>query len=258
MRLDSTRTTAKSLQRFLPQWVKRPASFVGPVLGYDHAYPSVPASLRTLASWGYQPEFVLDVGAYVGSWTKLFRQCLGETNVLMIEPQENKRAQLTEICAASPGSTRYANALLGPEAGLEVDFFEMETGSSVLSEMTPWDRTVVRKQTSTMDDLVNEHQDWGKPDFIKLDVQGYELEVLRGGRDTMADAAFVLLEVAFAPYNEGAPLAAEVIAFMEEAGYTLIDVSSQMRREDGALLQSDLLFMNRASGFVTSWSQQPS
>ncbi len=251
---DVARNSAKSMQRFLPRWVKRPAAFAGSVLGYDYAYPAVAASLRTLSEWGYEPSFMVDVGAYVGEWTQLFRRCLGPVNALMVEPQDSKRERLEAICAASPGSTRFAGVLLGPEADVEVDFYEMETGSSVLSELTPWDRTVVRKRTARLDDLVAAHADWGRPDFVKLDVQGYELEVLRGGAATLADASFVLLEVAFAPYNDGAPLAAEVMAFMDGVGYTAIDVASQMRRPDGALLQCDLLFMNRSSRFVDTWN----
>ena len=103
----------------------------------------------------------------------------------------------------------------------------------------------------TLDTLVSRvAADWGAPDFIKLDVQGFELSVLAGAAESLRHADFVLLEASLLPYNSGAPLLPDVLAFMTAQGFHLLDICSQLRRGDGALIQTDLLFVNSSSAFA--------
>lgn len=227
------------------------------IIAYDHGFPSVPASLAVLRTWGFHPRFAIDGGAYVGDWTRVFESVFPDTRVLLVEPQASKQDELRAFVAARPAHRRLSVELLGPTDTGEVDFYEMETGSSVLSELTPFPRNVVRKSTRTLDAVVADHADWGRPDFVKLDVQGFELAVLAGGPATFATADFVLLEASLSPYNAGAPLLAEVITTMDGAGFIPIDLCSQHRRSDGALRQTDVLFMNRACSLADRWSTEP-
>ena len=67
------------------------------------------------------------------------------------------------------------------------------------------------------------------PLLLKLDVQGFELEVLRGSRIALDAAEFVLLEVSTLNYNRGAPLVAEVLDFMNQRGFVLFDIADLSR-----------------------------
>jgi len=241
----------KWLQPRLSGRTKRIAARAGKLAGYDHSYPGLPASLRTLASWGYQPAFVVDIGAYVGEWTTTFRTFFPDCPALMVEPQEAKWAGLHKVCETNPG-VRLAPTLLSDVEGV-VDFYEMEQGSSMMAELTAFPRMVLRKPAVRLDDLLAEHSDLGAPDFLKLDVQGAELAVLRGGPKALAAAEFVLLETAFKPYNNGAPLIGEVIQFMADNAYLPIDICEEHRGDSGELFQIDLLFMKNTSAFVESW-----
>jgi hypothetical protein len=83
--------------------------------------------------------------------------------------------------------------------------------------------------------------------LIKIDVQGYELEVLKGAGDILHQAEVMILEVALIPYNDSAPLFAEVIQFMEDAGYVAYEFCGGSRRTDLALFQIDVFFVRRDS-----------
>ena len=86
------------------------------------------------------------------------------------------------------------------------------------------------------------------PLLVKLDVQGFELEVLRGGAQILDRAEVVILEAALLPYNKGAPLLSEVILFMEHAGFVVYDFCGQFRRQtDHALFQTDVAFVKEGS-----------
>jgi hypothetical protein len=86
-----------------------------------------------------------------------------------------------------------------------------------------------------------------KVDFLKLDVQGYELDVLKGGEHVLSQSEAVLLEASLVPTNAGAPLVSDVVRFMDERGFRLVDVCGEIRRRDGVLWQVDLLFLRTTS-----------
>jgi hypothetical protein len=89
------------------------------------------------------------------------------------------------------------------------------------------------------------------PDFIKIDVQGHELEVLRGAEKVLKDCIFCLLEVSLLSLGNEPPLI-EVMNYMDENGFQLYDISQFMRRPyDKALYQSDFLFIKKNSTFIS-------
>lgn len=77
--------------------------------------------------------------------------------------------------------------------------------------------------------------------FMKIDVQGAELEVLAGGRSVLSNCSLVQLELAMLEYNEGAPLLPEVVHWMAAHEWLPIEVSGFSRPRD-RLVQIDMLF----------------
>jgi FkbM family methyltransferase len=207
------------------------------------------ATFRVLRERGFFPSFAVDVGAYEGEWAALFRSFFPECKVLMVEPQRQKQALLKRLVDQSNGALRVSESLLGSEDGVEIDFFEMETGSSVMTELSPYPRVVTKKVTRELDGVVKRYPDWGRPSFLKLDVQGFELEVLAGAQRALQSSDFLLLEVSVRPYNQGAPLLADVVTHLAAKGFVLDDVCSLMRNRGGLLQQADLLFVNEESQF---------
>lgn len=86
--------------------------------------------------------------------------------------------------------------------------------------------------------------------MLKLDVQGYELEVLKGSSQALRAADVVLMEASLVPINDGCPLIGEVMSFMYDHRFRVFDFCSQIRRADGVLWQTDLLFLKAGSGIT--------
>jgi FkbM family methyltransferase len=169
----------------------------------------------------------------------------------MIEPQERHATTLRQYADEDADRVKFAPSLVGPPGLREVPFVVMDdpfggTGSSVLPENSDIPRHVVMMPVVTLDELIEAHSVVA-PDFIKLDVQGYELEVLKGATKVLEHAEFVLLEVSTWQYNQGSPLLAEVVSWMEAAGFRPYDLFDFLRRSDGVLLQVDLLFVRKTS-----------
>lgn len=97
---------------------------------------SVEWSLRNMRSLGFSPHTIVDVGAYVGNWTRMAKSIFPDAKVLMIEAQPVREQDLQRVCSEYHGEVIYRTQLLGPEAREQVEFYELETGSSVLFEQS--------------------------------------------------------------------------------------------------------------------------
>lgn len=65
----------------------------------------------------------------------------------------------------------------------------------------------------------------GKVDFIKLDTQGSELEILRGGDKTLDGVFGIAVEVEFSPLYAGQPLFGDIDAYLRSKGFSLFDLN---------------------------------
>jgi hypothetical protein len=99
------------------------------------------------------------------------------------------------------------------------------------------------------------------PLLLKLDVQGFELEVLAGAQSTLDRTEVVVSEVSLLPYNKGAPLMHEVIAYLAEREFLPYDICGGLRRtSDMALFQTDMIFARRGSELRARrkfWDDEP-
>ena len=102
-------------------------------------------------------------------------------------------------------------------------------------------------------DAITQGTPFAAPSFLKLDVQGYELEILKGGTNTLQSAEAVLMEVNLLALHDGAPLFHESAEYMGKHGFQVYDLCGLMRRPyDGALWQADVIFVRNSSPLVSS------
>jgi hypothetical protein len=136
--------------------------------------------------------------------------------------------------------------VLGPEDKREVVFHIVGAGSGVLPELTTFPKNQLKLPMGTLDDLVERSARCRVADstvLMKLDVQGFEVEVLRGGSKVLQTAELVILETSLLPYNEGGVLFSEVVQYMANNGLAVYDFCGQFRRQtDNTLFQTDVAF----------------
>lgn len=243
-------------------WLKRnvtiaiekvvPQSFADRLIRH-YSIPNVDWSLRNARKNGFHPDIIVDVGAFEGEWSNMAHQIFPDSQILAVEPQlekENHLKNLSRTCE----KIQYRIELLGAEAKQKVTFRLNETASSILLPEGEEGRNSEVRTLTTLDALVEESI-FAKPDLLKLDVQGYELEVLRGGERTLRShpPELILMEISLLQVIPDAPLFTDVIQFMDDLGYRLYDLCSFIRRPyDDALWQVDGLFAHKASDLVAS------
>jgi FkbM family methyltransferase len=199
-----------------------------------------------LRDQGFSPHGIIDVGAHKGDWIRSIRKIFPDPPALSIEAREEQRSPLNLICSELSG-VQFVIALLGSEPRSAVEFQVHGSGSSLFAERSDTSRTTRQMQMRTLDDVVAADGRLKPPILLKLDIQGAELEVLRSADKTLSLAEIVQVEVALLHYNEGAPLSAEVIAFMDTKGFAIYDIAGFVRPSGPDLVQIDILFARKNS-----------
>jgi FkbM family methyltransferase len=162
----------------------------------------------------------------------------------MIEARSEMNGALSQI-SQNNTDTEYVIALLGPSVRSEVPFHIQGSGSSIYPERSDTERSVLTFSMTTLDSVVP--SSLLHPLFLKLDVQGAELDILRGGSATLGKAEVVQLEMPLLPFNEGAPTSSEVVSFMDNRGFAMYDISGFVRPYGKHLVQIDAIFVRKDS-----------
>jgi FkbM family methyltransferase len=200
----------------------------------------------------FAPKNILDIGANVGEFTRYCKQYWPLSTSYMIEGNEECIPYLIQV------NQPYFIKLLGDQDNKEVTFYKSKvsnicTGNSIYKENTSAynDINLIKetKQLITLDTLFKDKNI--KFDFAKLDTQGSELDILKGGLKTLSTCKYILIEVSLKYYNEGIPLKEDIQNFMKEIGYNNQEVIEQHiwqsteKVEDikyGDVFQEDIIF----------------
>lgn len=195
--------------------------------------------LTFLKSSGVELRRILDLGAFEGKWTILAKEIYPTADVVMVDANTDKEPILRLL-----GDCKIA--VLGDVDGREVDYFkcldgDAGSGNGIYRENTPFRFAAERRKCVTLSTLLGSDDGF---DLIKMDVQGAELDVIRGGLPIVRNTRFLLLELQTHNYNLGAPHLEDVVAYLRGEGFGVVDIVDLMYSGD-KLIQADVLFVNR-------------
>ena len=195
--------------------------------------------LRFYKNKGIDFNNVLDIGACNGSWSLLVKSIFPDANILMVEANNDKEHILKKI-------GNYKIALLSSEADKEVNYYKSvsgdASGNSIYLENTNYKFIPERRITTTLKLIVPKDADY---DLIKMDAQGSELDIIKGGLDIIKKSKFLLLELQIFEYNKDAPMLSDVLTFLKKINFDLVDIFDLLYSSTGSLIQIDGFFVNR-------------
>jgi len=203
--------------------------------------------LEALKLDGYAPRTLLDIGANVGEFSRDFLQAFPDCVPTLIEPnpfceEELARLPFERHMAAASSETGEAELFLSKD-------WLVTTGASLYRENSDYFRDELLIQRTVpkvrLDDLLAGR----RFDFVKIDTQGSELDVLRGGETVLRQADYILLEVSVVEYNIGAPPAEDLLLQLISMGFVPADITEVHRMAEvrEGILQMDMLFKRRSA-----------
>jgi FkbM family methyltransferase len=245
------RSTGYDLRRVVPG-ESAPGSDVRPVGNMEYL-------LEDLKHRGLRCRTIIDVGANQGHWSRMAKHVFPAATCVLIEPQTEMKSSLDAFRKEFPDS-HIVVAGAGPEKGVRtLTIWDDLVGSSFLPKPDSSLKAKGRQrdiEIIAIDDYLRAHGLAG-PGLIKLDVQGFEIEALKGAASTFGQTEAYILEVSLFDFEDvpGIPILSEVIGFMSDRGYVAYDFAGFLRRpRDGALGQCDICFVKKDGFLRTSRS----
>ena len=201
----------------------------------------------------YNVDLVIDVGANTGFFGKELRALGYIGKIVSFEPLAEAYSNL-ERTTRNDELWRTYNFALGEESGKEFIQISKNSHSSSILEISEIHTkaestsTYVGKQevqVYTLDLMFNDIKEAAKEIFLKIDTQGYELNVVKGAIKSLPYINTIKLEMSLLPLYKNQPLYNEILSFLHLHGYTLIDIEPGFADvKTGQLLQFDGIFRN--------------
>lgn len=226
-------------------------------LGYDvHRFSPAASALarRKKLLQTYAIAAVLDVGANTGQFAKELRDDLGyDGDIFSFEPLSSAYAELD---AARRGDPRWRafNFALGAEPGFRTIHIAANSISSSMLDILPSHCNAApdsrylgqeRVEVRTLDEMLHDlfPATSAGEIFLKIDTQGFEREVLRGAKSSLARISTLQVELSLVPLYRDAPLIGEMCEQLAQDGYVLVSLEPGFGNEQtGELLQVDGIF----------------
>lgn len=202
--------------------------------------------LNSFSSLNFKPKNILDIGAHTGQFYRWAKSEWPDVPVHMIEANDCHKDSLNNLITDT--SDTCTIAVLG-DSIRDVTFYTRNDkphteGASYYKEIAYWDipQLVMKipKTLQTLDTLFSSDRQF---DLIKIDTQGSELDILRGGKNLCKKSKYIILEVSLIDLNEEAPTYEEVMTFMKEYGFEEVMSVGEHYNYD-MIVQKDLVFKN--------------
>ena len=199
--------------------------------------------VNALRSQGLHPATVVDAGANIGQFARAAAETFPEASIFSFEALPEVAAKLRANLADCPRVTVTESAVGSHDGTLRFYRNAYDLASSALPVAgTEASRTEeLEVPVGRLDTLLEPHT-LHAPVLLKLDLQGYELEALRGAPRTLAQVQHVLLEVAFESAYVGEASFDDLYTALREAGFFFRGPVDVLTNACGAIVQMDALF----------------
>ncbi len=238
-------------------------------LGYLFAYPSYSkvrggqgnADLYQLLNkkWFYKTDIklVIDIGANEGQSIITSLALMPHTPIFAFEPNPTSVQNLREkVNKYKEQVTVFPIALGSCKGNLPLNVSQVSPASSLLKNSSQLNQEfpnlftekIIDVEVERLDDFIDQ-LDLNLTDkslLVKIDVQGFELEVLKGSTELFPKIAIIVCEVNLSVFYENQCGLNEIISFLYRYDFRLIDISKPIRSNtDQRILYVDMAFIHQ-------------
>lgn len=198
-----------------------------------------------------QIKTVLDIGANVGQFASEIRNILPDAKILSFEPIKDCFDKLNIKMQNDDKFYSFNYALGEEEREVEINKNEYLPSSSILTmsknhtdlfphtQKTTKEKILIKK----MDEII-ELKDLEKEILIKIDAQGFEDKIIKGGINIIKNSKAMLVETSFIELYKNQPLFDDIYKQLTEIGFTYKGgIQEKTNKKTGEIISEDSLFI---------------
>ena len=194
-------------------------------------------------------DLVLDVGAHNGDYALTLRRLGYSGPICCFEPNPEAFAEMSRRFSRDPGWSG-RNVALGACAGVRrLHVPRLNNLASFLESLDQAENTrEVDVRIETLDDVLAGllESTGARRVLLKTDTQGYDLEVIRGGERVFEHVVGLQCEISVVPIYEGMPHYLEVLGYLEDRGFELVNLCTAYRKPESLrIVEYDCLMARR-------------
>lgn len=230
----------KYIKLLFRKFGKRIANFNSPA----KAYVDGVAFLKNFLN---KPEWIIDIGVADGTPDLTASFPLGDYKYLLVEANPNFSPYLDNIKEKHKDSVMIEKCFCG-EDDKKISFHINKTGHTASRYSTRGEKESIEVEMKKLDSLIEKHFIKG-PILLKIDVEGAELDVLKGGIKTLTMCDVVILE-AWVNVSVDTPSDfASLVKFMKENSFVVFDFFGGHNYSNGVLQHIDIVFVKENSEY---------
>lgn len=229
-------------------------------MGFDLIRTSKLAQFNLCGLKSMSIKTIIDIGANTGQFARMMSVHFPEANIFCFEPLPEPYAVLHSWANKKPDRVRIFNLAIGDQDGEAQMFFhrDFSPSSSLLANTAFGEKLFpatknqerVAVKLSTLDNAFKSTKLEDKI-LIKLDVQGYEDRVLKGGKEIFNKASACILEISLDNLYAGQADFRELYTQLDRMDFRYAGNLHQVHAEDGHVIYLDAVFVRKDSNIQT-------
>ncbi len=220
----------------------------GSLVAFEKNYDAIWRLLRS-----HKITAVLDAGASHGRISRRFMRMFPDSTVYAFEPQPLYRQRLQDFADSEPRFRPYFVALSNKPGDMLLQITQSPGTTSLfppgerMKALYP-DQTAAKETTEVEVVTID---DWARAtsisqiELMKFDIQGGELNALRGASQLLQTTLLVYIEVFFNPLYVGGSIFSEIDMYLHDNGFVLYNFYKPRSDDNGMLIQADAIYVHQ-------------
>lgn len=206
---------------------------------------------------GFDPKCIFDIGGSNGSWSRIVETVFPNSKFHLFEPladQPEYKDFIESYLDSSPNATLHRVAV-GNRCGKTT--FSISNHTIFGSTSLPTSQKSLFKKMEVPVVSIDSVVESGVPcpDLVKMDIQGGELDALKGMEKCLPNVQMLMLETWLSRgYGKDTPLFHELIEFLLKFDFHVVELGDCYRDETGSLISQDFIFANASAPFISNFS----
>ena len=209
----------------------------------SYTYDFLKKTCNDLKTAGFSPLNILDVGAHMCLTADIFKQYWNHANIILVEADKSfeqlYRLKNYPYYIATVGKDNYTSKFYKSTN----DVYKM--GGSIYLENSKYynKESIITENHNVvkLDDLIK-NQNF---DLVKIDVQGAELDVIKGGLNNLKNTKVIICEVSLTEYNIGGCKKQDLVDYVTNVlKFDLVEIIEKIH-DNKTIFQENLLFIKQ-------------